>query len=115
MEELISICGINCSECDGYIATQENDDGKRAKTAVMWSKMYNADIKPFDINCDGCTVKSDRHIGHWETCAMRTCAVERGLVNCAHCDDYVCDKLEGFFKFAPEAKIALDSIREGLK
>jgi len=36
------------------------------------------------------------------------------VVNCAHCDDYACDKLEAFFGMAPNARTTLDGIRAGL-
>jgi hypothetical protein len=31
----------------------------------------------------------------------------RRVANCAHCDDYACQKLEGFFDIVPEAKTTL--------
>lgn len=34
--------------------------------------------------------------------------------HCAHCPDYVCDKLEGFFKMAPDNRTRLDAIRAAL-
>jgi hypothetical protein len=34
-----------------------------------------------------------------------------GVVNCAHCADYACDKLEQFFGFVPPARTVLDEIR----
>ncbi len=40
--------------------------------------------------------------------------MERGIINCAYCDDYACDKLEGFFSFALDAKATLDGIRQSL-
>ena len=36
------------------------------------------------------------------------------MVNCAHCDDYACAKLEEFFKMAPDCRTQLDGIRDGL-
>jgi len=30
---MIACCGKDCSKCEGYIATQENDDSKRNEVA----------------------------------------------------------------------------------
>jgi len=38
----------------------------------------------------------------------------RGIANCAHCAEYACDRLKGFFGFAPEAQAVLDEIRRSL-
>ena len=111
METLIGICGIKCGECEAYLATQNDDDAKRAETADKWSKIYNSDIKAGDINCDGCTSEGDRHFSYCNMCEIRACGIERGLKNCAFCDDYACEKLEEFFKMVPENKVTLDAIR----
>lgn len=112
MSDMIAYCGINCATCGAYIATKNNDDGRRKKTAEQWSKMYNADISPEDINCVGCTSEIEPVFNHCHVCEMRKCALEKGIVNCAHCTDYPCDRLEAFFKVAPESKKNLDAIRE---
>jgi len=112
METLIGICGIKCGECEAYIATQNNDDKLRSETADKWSKMFNPNIKASDINCDGCTSESDRHFSYCNVCEIRACGFERQVANCAYCDDYVCEKLEEFFKMVPENKVTLDAIRE---
>jgi hypothetical protein len=36
------------------------------------------------------------------------------VANCAHCADYGCEKIEGFFGFVPEARATLDGIRAEL-
>jgi hypothetical protein len=30
-----------------------------------------------------------------KSCPVRPCAIEKGVDNCAYCDEYPCDKLEG--------------------
>ena len=54
MKEMISFCGLDCHECGAFLATKEDDDQKRAKVAQEWSRLFKAEIKPEDINCEGC-------------------------------------------------------------
>jgi hypothetical protein len=114
MEKLIAYCGLICSECMAYIATQKNDDAERAKVSKTWSEQYGHEIKPEDINCDGCTSTGSRHLGYCSVCEIRLCGVERGVVNCAYCGDYPCSKLQEFLKMAPQAKATLEGIKEAL-
>ena len=114
MSKRTAICGLICSECGAFIATQKDDDEKRAEVALLWSQQYNVNIKPADINCDGCTSDSVRLIGHCKVCEIRKCGKQKGVVNCAYCDDYACEKLKGFFKMVPDAIKNLDAIRNRL-
>jgi hypothetical protein len=114
MDEMVAFCGLICSKCPAYIATLENDDDARRRIAEQWSKEFNSDIKPEDVNCVGCTVMEGRHIGHCAICEIRKCGIERGVVNCAHCADYACETLEGFLEKVPAAREKLDGIHREL-
>ena len=35
MDKLIACCGLDCRKCDAYIATMNNDDNLRKKTADL--------------------------------------------------------------------------------
>ncbi len=107
---LTACCGLDCSKCEAYIATQANDDNKRAEVAKKWSAMYSADIKPEDINCSGCSPEGPK-FSHCDVCEIRKCCMEKELENCAGCGMYACDKLENFFKIVPDARTALDKLR----
>ena len=115
MKTMIAYCGINCKECPAYIATQNNDDAARAKVAQEWQKMFNPNIKPEDINCDGCTSKSLRLFQHCKECGIRLCGIEKKIENCADCQEYTCDKLEDFFKMVPNCRVTLDNIKNTAK
>ena len=114
MEKMISFCGLTCTDCPAFIATQKDDDEEREKVAVMWSEQFKADLKPEDINCEGCLVDSENLFSHCKVCEIRKCGKEKKVENCAYCDEYACDKLSDIFKAVPEAKATLDEIRVSL-
>lgn len=114
MNKMVAVCGTICSGCPALLATQKDDDAKRKEIAELWSKQYNADIKPEDINCDGCMSQGKRVFNYCNVCEIRKCGKERHVKNCAHCNEYACEKLIGFFTVAPEAKTTLDKIRKSL-
>ena len=113
MEKVIGMCGLICSDCPAYIATQNDDDEERKKTAQSWtSDEYR--LKPGDINCDGCITTGNRIMSFCFECDIRQCGVEREVENCAHCDEYPCGKLEKPFEKNPGMKATLDEIRSNL-
>jgi len=104
MDKMIAYCGLVCTECPAYIATQNDDQEALKQVAAQWSKEFNADITPEYCVCDGCLAFEGRN--------FRACGIERKVLNCAHCGDYACGKLEEFFSFAPDAKATLEEIRQ---
>ena len=115
MDKMIAFCGIVCSECPALLATQEDDDSKRKKVAETWSKQYKVDIKPEQINCDGCRSEGKRIFFYCSMCEIRKCGQEKRVENCAYCDEYACEKLTKFFTtMMPAAKTALEEIRKSL-
>jgi hypothetical protein len=114
VDRMIAVCGLVCTDCPAYQATQQNDDALRAKTAAMWSQMFGAEIKPEAINCDGCLSEDGRLFSHCHVCEVRLCGLEHKVLNCAHCDDYGCERITKFMAMAPEAKESLEAIRAAL-
>jgi hypothetical protein len=86
MSGMTAVCGLLCNECGAFIATSSDDDEKRAEVAELWSKQYGHDIKPEDVNCDGCTSDSDRLFSHCKVCEIRKCGREKAVANCAYPD-----------------------------
>jgi len=115
MDKIIAYCGLTCTECEAYLATQANDRAALERVAAKWREEYhNPNVTVEYVICDGCLAGDGRLGGHCPDCDIRVCAVARGVTNCAHCDAYGCDRLEGFFSFVPTARAALDAIRLGL-
>jgi len=72
---------------------------------------YNASgLTAENVQCDGCMTEG-RKIGHCSECQIRLCAIENERTNCAVCPDYACEKLQGFWKAVPQAKVNLEAIR----
>lgn len=111
---MIAYCGLNCAECQAYLATQNDDDVAREKVAKQWSEAYKVPIKTSHINCDGCKTESGRLFGYCQMCEVKSCGEEKKVDTCAHCDDYGCDKIQGLFKMAPTIKEALEKIGTSL-
>lgn len=116
MDKMLSYCGIDCSACPTYRATQADDDVKRAKVAAFWSKMFGTQMSVSDINCDGCSQSDGRLFGHCRTCEVRLCARGKELDTCGGCSGYSCEKLDGLLAILPmeEPRKNLEAIREGL-
>ncbi len=114
MSEMIAYCGLVCTKCPSFIATQKDDDDARAEASAMLAEKYGFDIKPEDINCDGCLSVGGRHLGYCQTCEIRQCGSEKELENCAHCQEENCEKLAGFHKFSPDAKASFEALKRKL-
>ena len=115
MKEMISVCGLRCHECGALLATKEDDNAKRADVARQWSKLFNVEIRPESINCDGCLSDGGRLFEYCQVCEVRRCGLEKGFANCAHCSEYACGKLEEVFRAAPEARKSLDGIKATIR
>jgi hypothetical protein len=91
MQKLIAPCGIDCSICEAYTATQNDDMEMRQKLADKYFKQFNKTIDPASISCDACS-QEGRHIGFCDQCEIRSCAFGRGFATCAECVDFPCEK-----------------------
>jgi hypothetical protein len=91
--------------------------------AAQWRERLSApEITADSIVCDGCPANgSGSRVAQYGTlCAIRACAIERGIANCAHCGDHLhkdarCEKVKGLLEHSPEARATLDGIRNGLR
>ena len=42
MKDMIGYCGLDCEKCDAYLATINDDQVLREKTAKLWAELNNA-------------------------------------------------------------------------
>lgn len=98
MPKNIAFCGLDCGACPAFIATKNNNDELRQKTAAEWTARHQAKgsqeppIQPREINCRGCLSKGPLY-AHCRECAVRICGLGRGFKNCEDCPEYRCAKL----------------------
>ena len=113
MVKLQAYCGLDSGDCEAYIATQKNDRAGLEAAAKKWTEQFGArNISAEMCICDGCSSGKRTSTAHAASCAIRLCASARGVITCAHCQDYGCVTLQGFFAFAPVLKDKLEAIRK---
>lgn len=110
MSQMIALCGLNCTQCPMYLATQNDDDDARAKAADMLEQTYGLKFKPEEINCDGCHTKGGRLLGYCKNCKIRECGLDKGFNTCADCESQPCENLSGFHAFSTKAKAAFEEV-----
>ncbi|MBR4433233.1 MAG: DUF3795 domain-containing protein [Bacteroidaceae bacterium] len=102
---MIAFCGIDCEKCDAYIATKNDDQALREKTAKLWAELNNAPILPDHINCDGCRVNGRKTFYCQTLCPIRQCALKKGVTTCGQCPEMdTCPTVGAVHANSPEAK-----------
>jgi hypothetical protein len=115
MAKIQAYCGLDCGECEAYIATQADDRAGLEETARKWAAQFGGSVGSWEACvCDGCSSGKRTSSAHAVKCAIRLCASKRAVPTCAHCDDYGCATLQQFFAFAPVLKEKLEAVRKGL-
>ena len=113
-EKVVAYCGLICNDCDAYEATQAADMVALEKITKETPARFEMEQTAADAMCDGCLAITGHQIGYCLECSIRLCGIQRHVENCAHCDDYACDKLTGFWQMAPQAKANLEAIRASM-
>ena len=88
VSSMIGCCGLDCEKCDAYIATINDDQALREKTAKLWSELNNAPILPEHINCVGCRADGVKTVFCESLCEIRKCARSRNVATCGDCAEW---------------------------
>ena len=110
MSKIIAYCGLFCSSCPTFLATQNDDDVAREKTAAFYFEKFGFNLEPEEINCDGCLSEGGKPIGYCRSCEIRRCCREKALDNCAICGEQPCEKLKKFHEFSPDVKSYFEAL-----
>ena len=105
MNEIIAKCGCNCSKCPTYKENLKNK-ADRIRCSWGWKRYLNISLSPEKLRlCDGCQIADNMREVYYINCAVRKCAIENGIENCAYCSLYICDELKNLhITFAPDFK-----------
>lgn len=88
MRDMIAYCGLDCEKCDAYLATINDDQGLREKTAKLWTELNNVPILPEHINCQGCRVSGIKTVYCDSLCTIRQCAMKKRVTTCGDCPNF---------------------------
>ncbi len=103
MRNMIAYCGLDCEKCDAYLATLNDDQALREKTAKLWADLNNAPILPEHINCQGCRVEGVKTVFCDSLCGIRQCGLKKGVMTCGDCPDMEkCQTVEAIISNNPE-------------
>ena len=87
MRTMIAYCGLDCEKCDAYLATVNDDQTLREKTAKAWAELNHAPILPEHINCQGCRGEGIKTVFCDSLCQIRRCALKKGVETCGDCEE----------------------------
>ena len=94
MGDIIARCGYRCNLCLAYKDNIKSEQDRRKFRDGVFR--YYGDRLTFDeCYCDGCPTDDNENPKLIDTeCRVRPCVIEKGLDNCAYCDQYPCKELE---------------------
>jgi hypothetical protein len=92
MQPILTRCGYRCDLCLAYKPNVTQNPSNQTKLSDGWFNYYGFRLPASEISCDGCMADNPKLID--QSCPVRPCAIEKGLDNCAQCEQYVCEKLK---------------------
>ncbi|MEJ2252401.1 MAG: DUF3795 domain-containing protein [Candidatus Lokiarchaeota archaeon] len=105
IKNLIAYCGINCGECDIYLAPSnlKISEDLVKKFKGMWDN-----VKPEDFHCDTC--KGNLSLCWTEKCEIRDCCTEKKIEFCSQCNQFPCEVLKNWSKKSERYAEALERL-----
>ena len=94
-EGILTLCGYRCDLCQFYTKNIKSEKDKE-RVSQDFNRIFGYDIKPKDVECVGCK-NEGKHVE--PNCPVRSCALKKGVENCAYCSEFICDKLKRRINF----------------
>jgi hypothetical protein len=91
MQPILTRCGYRCDLCLAYKPNVEAYPDNRQILSDGWYQYFGFRLPAEAICCDGCMADNPKLID--QNCPVRPCVIEKGLENCAQCEQYVCEML----------------------
>jgi hypothetical protein len=95
--QMTAPCGLDCFNCDLFLAHENAEAMARVKTMSETNK-----IPVEKLLCNGCRSQNGRipviqaFMGEEHRCAAYECSQGKGLKFCGDCDDFPCDNLHPY-------------------
>jgi len=95
MSEMIARCGFKCHLCLIYRDNLKKDAQNRQRFRDGLERIYGDKLTLEECYCDGCLTPDGENPVRINTeCQIRPCVIEKGLENCAYCEQYPCKIME---------------------
>jgi hypothetical protein len=109
---MIAYCGLDCSKCIAYLATQANDPGQIAEVVKKWSVEFHADMQPGHVICDGCKAGGRKSFYCGHMCKIVKCCAGKKYATCIECPDFACGDLKLVLDHSPDARANLEKLKK---
>ena len=104
-------CGLYCGACSIRLAYKRGDSNLLDQIAEVLSEQHGQKIQAKDLACEGC-LSPEVVAVVCRNCVLRSCALQKGVVQCSQCPDFPCKQLIDFSKDGlPHHGEVLENIR----
>ena len=93
-KNLAAPCGLYCGACSILVAGKRGDSKRLEQIAKGLAEYLGQPVEVRDLACEGCL--SEVVALHCRECVLAACALERGLIHCAQCSDFPCQRIIDF-------------------